>query len=304
MTMTPTDIYALRTTNLLPVPEQVLDMISSMQLVPVAPVYPKKSAYKKHTVTSEKASSWRSDVIVSFKKTHFKHEDPDYNVILGITNKVSSSSLSSSIETISEILMKRKEEQDFRLRIVTMLFNRGVSMPFYSKLMANMFELLHSKFSEILDDLQYSCSIDCFHKMFEHSETLTSPSFDDPDYDDKLCKWVKSRELRRGFGMFVTELHVRGLVDNEVIVEAIKVATDELEDTVRKHNDKTMSETVDQLITLLFETCKILKTRFGKDHPTIKLITDYSKKLCEIPRSETPCLGMRSRFKLDDIQKL
>jgi hypothetical protein len=104
--------------------------------------------------------------------------------------------------------------------------------------------------------------------------------------------------------MFVTELHVRGLVDNEVIVEAIKVATDELEETVRKHNDKIMSETIDQLVTLLFETCKIINTRFGKDHPTVKMITAYSKKLCDIPRADTPCMGMRSRFKLEDIQKM
>ncbi len=304
MIMTPTDIYALRTTNLIPLPLQVVDMIASMQLVPVAPVYPKKATYKKHAVTSDRAGTWRSDVIVSSKKSHFKHEDPDYNVILGITNKVSSSSLSTSVEKIVEILTKRKEEQDFRLRIVTMLFNRGVSMPFHSKLMANMFELLHSKFPEIREDLHYSCSIECFHTLFEQSETVVCPSFEDADYDEKLCNWVKSREIRRGFGMFVTELHVRGLVDNEVILEAIKIATDELEDTVKKHNDKTMAETVDQLITLLFETCKILNTRSGKDHPTIKLITDYSKKLCDIPRTETPCMGMRSRFKLEDIQKM
>lgn len=302
--ITPSEIYALRTTNLIPVLPQVLDVIASMQLAPVAPVYPKKSTFKKHGPASDKAATWRSDVLISMKKMQFKHDDPDYNTILGITNKVSTASLSTAIETISEILTKRKEEDDFRLRIVSMLFNRGVSMPFYSKLMANVFELLYSKIPEIRDDLQFSCSIDCFHKMFEHSETVTSPSFDDPDYDEKLCKWVKSREVRRGFGMFVTELHVRGLVDEDVIAGAIKIATDELEDTVRKHNDKTMAETVDQLVTLLFETFKIINTRFGKEHPIVKMLVDYSKKLCEIPRSDTPCMGMRSRFKLEDIQKL
>lgn len=302
--MTPTDIYALRTTNLLPVPPNVLDIIMSMQLAPVAQVYHKKTTFKKAPhAACDRASTWRSDVMISMKKLEFKHDDPDYNTIVGITNKVSAASLSSSANSIIDI-MKLHKDDEFRLRIVTLMFDRGVSMPFYAKLMANMFELIYAKIPEIREDLQFSCSLESFHRMFEHADTVTCPDFEDPEYDEKLCKWAKKREIRRGFGMFATELHVRGLIDEEVIVGAIKVASDELEDIVRKHSDKLLSETVDQLVTLLYDTCKILITQFGKEHPTVKMIVDHSKRICAIPRSETQCMGMRSRFKLEDILKL
>lgn len=301
--LSPSMMYSLRTTNLLDVPPPAIDVISSMQLAPVPQVYYKKTAFKKHTSTHvDHTASWRTDVVVSMKRMEFKHDDPDYVTVNGIINKVSTTNISTSVEKITEIVKTRKTDE-FRLRVVTLLFNRGVSMPFYSKLIANVFELMHVQVPEIREDLCYSCSLDTFSKMFEQSDTVTCPALDDLDYDEKLCKWVKSREIRRGFGMFVTELHVRGLVDEDVIVGAIKYATEELTETVRKHSDKMLSETVDQLVTLLFETCKIIVTRFGKEHPIVKILVDYSKQLCSIPKTDTPSMGMRSRFKLEDIQK-
>ncbi len=289
--------------NLLAIPSQVMDIISSMQLAPVAQAYPNKSKFKKSYIpamSADRVSTWRNEVLISMKKMEFKHDDPDYNIVVGITNKVSSASLSASVCRIVDILKSRLEDE-FRLRIVTLLFDRGVSMPFYSKLVANMFELIHVQIPAIRDDLQFSCSLESFNKMFEQSETITCPSTSDPEYADKLCKWTKKKDVRRGFGMFVTELHMRGLVDEDVIVNAMKMATDELEETVRKPADKTLSETVDQLVTLLFETCKIIVTRYGKEHPIVRLLVERSKYILSIPKLESPCLGMRSKFKLEDI---
>lgn len=303
--MTPEVIYSMRNMNLLAVPAAVLDIIGSMQLAPVAQVFPKKPGFKKpNYVPSEKAGSWRSDAIVMMKKMEFKKDDPDFEVIVGITNKVSAASLSESANKVIDILKKRADDQVFRLRIVTLLFDRGVSMPFYSKLVANMFELINVQVPVIRDDLQFSCSLESFNKMFDQSETIMCPSSEDADYEDKLCKWAKMKEIRRGFGMFITELHIRNLVDESVILGAMNMAADELEESVRKPVDKTLSESVDQLVTLLYETCKIVITRYGKEHPIVKLLMDRSKHILSIPKAEAPCMGMRSKFKLEDIQKL
>jgi len=305
-TMNPSDIYALRTANLLTLPATIRDIIATMQVMPVAHTYAKKpTTFRKPpsiAAAGSSALSWRQNALVEMKKMVLRTDDPDYETIVGISNKVATSTIGTAAASILALLQKRDEM--FRLRVVSLLFNRGVSMPFFSKLMANLFEILLKDVPLIKEDLQFSCSIDIFHKMFDQTETIVYPSSADPAYDDKICQWMKRKEIRRGFGMFVTELHLRGLVDEDVIVPAMTNALDELVETVRKPTDKSLIESADQLTTFLFDSVKALVTRFGKTHPIVKLVTAKAKELYAIPKTDTPCLGMRSRFKLDDVSKL
>lgn len=298
---TPTDLYSMRTLNLLPVPQVVQDMIAMMQLAPVAQFFAKKPNFKKGTPAA--ANSWRTAVLVS-RRTEIKHDDPDYEAVLSITNKASPSTVSGNVQSIKDILKKREDDQVFRMRIVTLLFERGVAMPFFSKLIANIFELLFRDVPIVKEDLQFSCSTDSFNKMFDQSTTILFPKSTEADYDDKVCAWSKKKELRRGFGMFVTELYVRGLVDDDVLVAATSSTLDEMADIIVKPANKALSENVDQLVTFLFESTKVISARFGKDHAIVKLVTTKCGDMYKIPKTDTPCLGMRSRFKLDDISKL
>ncbi len=300
--MNPSEIYALRNTNLLELPSTMMDIISTMQLTPVAQTYTKKPAYRKHTFSAPTVGTWRSDTITQYKKLDLKAADPEFGSIMSLCNKVSTATVGFAASEIVKII--RSRDQDFRLKVVAMMFDRGVSMPFFSKLIANLFELLHRDIPEIKEDLHFSCSIDIFNKMFDMGDTIVCPSSMDSDYDDKLCQWTKKKEIRRGFGMIVTELHIRNLVDEDIIVGAMKMASDELIDLVKKPVALSIGETVDQLVTLLFETCKIIITRYGKEHPIVKLLADTTKTILSIPKPGAPCLGMRSKFKLEDIQKL
>jgi hypothetical protein len=123
----------------------------------------------------------------------------------------------------------------------------------------------------------------------------------DPDYANKLCAWTKKKDIRRGFGMFVTELHIRGLVDEDVIRSATTTTLDDLFEMIRKPTDRTVTETVDQLVTFLFESTKVLVTRFGKEHSIVKLVSAKAREAYATLKDSTPCLGMRSRFKLQDV---
>ncbi len=297
--LTPTSIYALRTTNLLTVPQVVQDVIAAMQLAPVAQVFAKKLGYKKPTAAT--ANSWRNAALISLKKTEFVHDDLDYESIVGIINKVATSTVVLQSSEVLAILAKRAADQVFRLRVVSLLFNRGVSMPFYSKLMASMFELIHAKLPIVKEDLQFSCSLEIFENMFDQSGIAVCPAATDTNYEDKLCLWFKKKEIRRGFGMFITELHVRGLVEEDVILPAITNTLEELEETIRKPSEKALCENVDQLTTFLYESTKIMAGRFSKTHPLVKTVAEKAGAIYKIPKADTPCLGMRSRFKLDDI---
>ena len=268
-------------------------MISAMQLAPVAPIYikkPKKFAVQRRNPQDD---SWRRDIITELKATIRLKDDPDYEVIIGIVNKVVASNLKDKTKTISETIGKRDET--FRMRVVNFIFDRGVSMPFYAKLLADMFAQLCEALPAVHDDLQIYCSLDTFNKMFDQSKTISFPdltTMSKSQFEDELCIWHKQKELRRGFGVFASELHTRGLISETLLHEAVGTVISDFEENIRKPKNEVVSESVDQVVTLLSEMAKL----FGKD----SFISDKAKQILAIPKADTPCLGMRSRFKLDD----
>ena len=292
--MNSTLLYSFRSAVHLPIPSAVLDMIGAMQLAPVAPIYikkPKKFAVQRRNPHDD---SWRRDIITELKSTIRLKDDPDYESIQGIVNKVVASNLKDRSKTIADTVSKRDDA--FRMRIVNYLFDRGVSMPFYAKLMADMFANLCEAIPAVHEDLQIYCSIDTFNKMFDQTKTITFPdlsTLSKTEFEDKVCTWNKQKELRRGFGVFAAELHVRGLISEDLLHEALETVLSDFTDNIKKPKNETVSESVDQVVTFLSEMSKL----FGKDDT---FISDKAKLILAIPKTETHCLGMRSRFKLED----
>lgn len=285
-------LYDFRTTTHLSIPSAVLDMIAAMQMAPVAPVYIKKPNYKKFAQNRKPSEmEWRRDIISELKATIRLKDDPDYESIQGIVNKVVASNLKDRTKTMAETIGKRDDA--FRMRIVNYLFDRGVSMPFYAKLLADMFAQLYEAIPAVHEDLQIYCSIDTFNKMFDQTKTIAFPELSQPDFEDKVCTWNKQKELRRGFGVFAAELHVRGLISEDLLHEALETVLSDFIDNIKKPKNETVSESVDQVVTFLFEMSKL----FGKENT---FISDRAKLILAIPKSETMCLGMRSRFKMED----
>ena len=293
--MNSTMLYAFRTTTHLPIPSAVLDMIAAMQMAPVAPVYIKKPNYKKFAQNRKPSEmEWRRDIISELKATIRLKDDPDYETIIGIVNKVVASNLKDKTKTIVDTISKR--DQTFRMRVVNFVFDRGVSMPFYAKLLADMFAQLCEALPAVHEDLQIYCSLDTFNKMFDQSKTISFPdltTMSKQEFEDALCIWHKQKELRRGFGVFASELHTRGLISETLLHEAVGTVISDFEENIRKPKNEVVSESVDQVVTLLSEMAKL----FGKED---SFISDKAKQILAIPKTDTPCLGMRSRFKLED----
>ena len=158
-----------------------------------------------------------------------------------------------------------------------------------------MFAQLCEALPAVHDDLQIYCSLDTFNKMFDQSKTISFPdltSMPKQQFEDELCTWHKQKELRRGFGVFASELHTRGLISENLLHEAVDTVLSDFEENIRKPKNEVVSESVDQVVTLLSEMAKL----FGKG----SFISDKARQILAIPKTDTPCLGMRSRFKLDD----
>jgi hypothetical protein len=115
--------------------------------------------------------------------------------------------------------------------------------------------------------------------MFDMSETIVCPSITDPKYDDLICAWNKKKELRRGFGMFTTELHIRNLVDESVILSAIQTTLNEFTDSIFLPRNEMIAESVDHLVTFLYTSSTILISRFGKTNTIYSLIASKAKEI-------------------------
>lgn len=289
-------MYSFKNKHLLDLPTGVMAAISAMQVSPVAPVFirkPNTGGRKPIKKTAENDDNWRREFIAELKAKPRDKDDPDYEKIIGLINKVVSSTLIEKTKTIAETIANRADDHGFRMRVVNFVFDRGVSMPFYAKLLADMLVLLSNEIPAVHEDLQIYCSLDTFNKMFDQSKTIAFPDSSQPDFEDKVCAWNKQKELKRGFGVFAAELHTRKLIPDSLLHEAAGVVLSDLEENIRKPKNETISESVDQTVTFMVEMSKL----FGKE---TMLLSNKASEILKIPRPETTCLSMRSRFKLED----
>ena len=289
----PDIMYSLRFCNLLKLPPVVQDVITSMHLAPVAPVFIRKPNYKKYKRSAEMDDNWRRELLADMKATIRNKDDPDYEAIIGLVNRVVASNVNEKAGNIIEIITKRNDDK-FRLRAVNLMFDRGVSAPFYAKVMADLFEKLCDSNANIREDLQVYCSMDTFISLFDDATLVVFPESSDHDFDDKVCQWTKQKERRRGFGIFTTELYLRGLVADTLIHDALSLAIQDLENNIKKPANKILTESVDQIVTFMAEISKLTD---------VPIIREEAQKMLSISKTESHNLGMRSKFKLEDCLK-
>lgn len=307
MTMTPKGLYDYEATmtEMLEIPDSVRAVIAGMEALPVAPVYVRRApaagagraqaaAAARVVSAADAEASWRRSTIHAIRNAPREKDDPDYEKIIGIVNKIVDKTLVAKTAEVVGILGTRDAE--FRVRVVNFIFDRGVRTPFYAKLLASLIKGLGAEVPAVEEDIAVFCSVETFNVMFG-GEIIAYPKSSDKDYDDKVCAWHKHREVRRGFGVFALELFTQGIVSEEMIADSIKTAIEDLEETVCSEDAavKTeMAERADQIVNFMTEVVKVVGNH---------VIKTQIEKILTIPKATAKCLGMRSRFRLEDLLK-
>jgi hypothetical protein len=183
----------------------------------------------------------------------------------------------------------KKRDAVFRLRVTTLLFDRGVRQTFFATLMADAYKDIAAAQPDALQDLATQTSL--FDKLYDMDNVTVVPASTDPGFNDAIIAWTKQKEIKRGFAVYVSELFSRGLVPEETMLGFLKTVMDELATSVRATKTSANEEHVDALARFLFAVAtKVpLKTPLGT--------------ILAIPKAETPSLTMKSRFKLEDAVK-
>jgi hypothetical protein len=119
-------------------------------------------------------------------------------------------------------------------------------------------------------------------------------------FEDKIVAWSKQKDVRRGYSRFLTHLYTVQLIPSKILHESMQKVLGDLDDTVVQAKTELSEENVTQYADFLFEIAKLLPKTAVELRGLIQTRVDVVLKR---PRSELPCLNMRSRFKLEDTYK-
>lgn len=300
MSLTIAEIYSTRFGTKLPLPRVVQDNIAKLRIVPVSYKPYRAPHHHKHIVKHKHEprlpENWRENVLKEYVSKLKDKGDPDYFEMFAILNKLAPSNLSVLLSEALLILNKRDEQ--FRLRVSTLMFNKAITDNMFSIVMSDFAKQIAETIPDIKIDIK--TQIELFPKLYNVEDTIVYPSSDDPKFDDKVVEWMSQKNKRRGYAKFLTQLFIRELVDGDVMKNGLENVLRDLDELTKKPKTETSEETTTHLVDFIFESSKILPST----HKDLRdLISVRISDILKMPRSEVPSLCMRSRFKLEDALK-
>jgi hypothetical protein len=216
-------------------------------------------------------------------------DDADYDEVNAFLNKLTKQTYDKMMVAIMERLDKR--DSMFRLRVTTLLFDRGIQQSFYAPLMADAYRDIASAYPDARQDLMVQVMM--FDTLYADTNVTIVPHHTEAGYTDAIIAWTKQKEKKRTFAVYVAELFARSLLPQEVMSAFVKTILDEMKEAIRQPKTPATEEHVDALVRFVFAVAAKV--------PEVK---DPVRALLAIPKADTPCLNMKSRFRLDDAMKL
>lgn len=292
-------LYALRSAPKIPLSSVTTDAIAKMRLTamayrPSAHAHHGKRPYHRRTTPSTSLpDNWRLKALAEVHRRVKEREDPDYDVVVESVNKLSKEHFDKFVNETLAVLQKR--DHVFRLRVSTLLFDRGVQQNFFAPLIASFIQVLAREHEGIREDIL--AQVEMFDTLYDASKVILVPSSNDPTYDDTIIAWTKQKEKKRGFAVLVGELFNVGIIPIVTIELLLRSIASDLEMSSTQTADPAVEEHVDHLARFVFAVAPNLKG-------VLPIFVNQIQDVLGMPRSSTPCLNMKSRFKLEDALKL
>jgi len=281
--LTVSSIYALRPSVKQPLPDSVIEVFSKLR-TSFRPVFRRPPRREPPT----EAANWRQNVLVETLRKVREKDDADYDEINAAINKLSKPTYAKLTDMIKTKLAAR--DAMFRLRVTTLLFDRGIRQNFYASMLADLYSDIVQLSEDARQDLMTQVSM--FDALYDTSAVTIVPSSTDVGFTDALIAWTKQKETKRGFAVYTSELYSRGLIPEATMSVFVSTVVDDLRETIGHTKTPPVEEHVDHLVRFLAAVA-----------PKVKEVKPKVAEILKIPRAETPSLTMKSRFKLEDVAK-
>ena len=278
------NIYSNRATLTRPLPAEIATLLARLA-TSFRPTFRRPLRREPPPVQND---NWRTNVLVEVARKVRDKDDPDYDEINAFLNKLSKQTYDKLLTAIKTKLAAR--DAMFRLRITTLLFDRGIKQNFYASMLADAYNDIIKSHEDARQDL--AVQIGMFDTLYETTAVVIVPSSTDPTFNDMIIAWTKQKETKRGFAVYVAELFTRGLLPPGVMETMVRQVVDDAKESMRLPKTPQGEEHVDHLVRFLAAIA-----------PKVKLVKELAIGLLAVPRAETPCLCMKSRFKLEDCTR-
>ena len=276
-------IYAARSLPRAELAPATAEIISRLKLS-FKPIYRKPYVAPRR---KEEATNWRETALVDVVRKVREKDDADYDAVSGAINKLSKANYAKLSGEVLGFVAKR--DGLFRLRVTTLLFDRGIRQPFFAPILADLYTDLSKANADVAGDL--SIQLQMVDVLYDTGNVTMIPSSEDPTYGDAVIAWTKQKELKRGFAVYLTELYTRGLVPQETMSKDVSDVLEDLREGSKTPKSSIKEEHVDALVRFVFVVA-------GKVDIRARI-----REVLALPKAETPNLTMKSRFSLEDALK-
>ena len=141
-----TTLYSLRNTPRAALDEGIRTIISKLK-ISFKPSF-RRPTFKR--APAEEASNWRELAMLAVHRKVREKDDPDYDEVNAFLNKLTKQTYDKMMVAIMEKLDKR--DSMFRLRVTTLLFDRGVTQTFYAALMADAYKDIAGAYPDAIEN--------------------------------------------------------------------------------------------------------------------------------------------------------
>lgn len=222
--------------------------------------------------------------------------DCQIDVLRSSLNKISDKMYDEPCEKIIEILNQLiadgTSDTDM-LRIGTIIFEIASNNRFYSKLYADLYSTLISKF-QIMEDI-FNTNLNSFMNIFDCIEYVDS----EKDYD-KFCKINKDNEHRKALSVFFVNLNINKIISDDKLYEFSYNLLAKLLVFINEDNRKNEVDEISENIVLLYNKIKFefcgKRKMFGTE--------TYNQVIQRLAHSKPkmyPSLSNKSIFKFMDL---
>ena len=274
-------IYSIRETPRDPLPHVIADIISKLKIS-------FKPAFRRPKPRVESSTNWRESALIDAVRKVREKDDADYDEVNSCINKLTK----QTYDKMSAVVLSKLESRDamFRLRVSTLLFDRGIKQNFYAPIMADLYRDIAKVYPDALQDLH--AQIQMFDTLYDASKVIAVPASTDPGYDEAIFAWTKQKETKRSFAVLVSELYTRSLITEETMTGFVRTVMNELTESIRREKTSANEEHVDALVRFIFAVAS-----------KVPMVKDSVRQILAIPKTEAPSLSFKSRFKLEDSLK-
>lgn len=302
MALTIDAIYSVRFGPKLVLPLVVQNNIAKLRITPV-PYKPVRKFTRhiynpKNNVSApSQPENWRQNALIDFVRKVREKDDAEYSEIFSIFNKISPGNLERLVADAIVIMQKRDEQ--FRLRIITLLFDRAITQSSFSTIMTDCAVRFNEVIPGVSEDLQIQ--VEMFPKLYDMNDTVTFPDSDDKQFDDKVISWTKQKEKRRGYARFMMELYAKNLIKETAVKDSLNQVAKELNETARQKSSEQTTENTTQFVEFIFEISKKVKGSLKDEMKTS--ISEIFKVPKDDFKTTFPSINMKAKFRLEDALK-